>query len=66
MKHIRHSTRPQYAWLDVIFFSWCEPYVADGFCYSIECSGGMFGIRRTGGFAGVNEFFPIFPCGKGG
>ena len=60
MKHLMPHSRPAKGSLDFVFFTWCEPNIADGFCYSLEFDEGVLGIRQTGGIAGVNEFNPLF------
>lgn len=60
MRHLDANRRPAPADFGFVFFSWCQP-VIDGFCFSVELYDGALGVRRTGGFAGVNEFTPLIP-----
>lgn len=56
IRAIRSFTIPRQAW--------CNPYIVDGFCYSLAYEDGQKGILVTGGFAGVHEFHPFFSSEK--
>jgi hypothetical protein len=62
MKHIRHTSRANAVAPLPTKAALCPTDIAGAFCYAITCEGGMKGILRTGGIAGVHEFTPLFPC----